>query len=96
MLQPLFFLLAIITHPLMKGVIFMLKQVFNMTEEEKQRFIEVTGKTILYLVERRSLFDMAKRLNLEPRQVNHNVDEMLYELRKSLGWKRYIKALFIK
>ena len=74
----------------------MLKQVFNMTEEEKQRFIEVTGKTILYLVERRSLFDMAKRLNLEPRQVNHNVDAMLYKLRKSPGWKRYIKALFIK
>ena len=74
----------------------MLKHVFNMTEDEKQRFIEVNGKTILYLAERRSLFDMGKKLNLEPWQVNHNIDEMLYELRKSLGWKRYIKALFIK
>ena len=74
----------------------MLKHVFNMTEDEKQRFIEVNGKTILYLAERKSLFDMGKKLNLEPWQVNHNIDEMLYELRKSLGWKRYIKALFIK
>ena len=77
-------------------VIFMLKQVFSMTEEEKQKFIEVNGKTILYLVEQRSLFDMANKLNLEPWQVDHNIDELLYELRKSLGWKRYIKALFIK
>lgn len=74
----------------------MLKEVNNMTEEEKQRFIDVNGKTILYLVERRSLFDMAERLNLEAWQLDHNIDELLYELRKSLGWKRYIKALFIK
>ena len=74
----------------------MLKQVSSMTEEEKQKFIEVNGKTILYLVEQRSLFDMAKKLDLEPWQVDHNIDEPLYELRKSLGWKRYIKALFIK
>lgn len=74
----------------------MLKQVFSMTEEEKQKFIEVNGKTILYLVEQRSLFDMAKKLDLEPWQVDHNIDELLCELRKSLGWKRYIKALFIK
>ena len=74
----------------------MLKQVFSMTEEEKQKFIEVNGKTILYLVEQRSLFDMAKKLDLEPWQVDHNIDELLYELRKNLGWKRYIKALFIK
>ena len=74
----------------------MLKHVFSMTEEEKQKFIEVNGKTILYLAEQRSLFDMAKKLDLEPWQVDHNIDELLYELRKSLGWKRYIKALFIK
>lgn len=74
----------------------MLKEVNNMTEEEKQRFIDVNGKTILYLVERRSLFDMAERLNLESWQIDHNIDELLYELRKSLGRKRYIKALFIK
>lgn len=74
----------------------MLKHVCNMTEEEKQRFIDMNGKIILQLAERRSLLDMAEKLNLEPWQVDHNIDELLYELRKSLGWKRYIKALFIK
>lgn len=74
----------------------MLKQVFNMTEEEKQRCIEVNGKIILYLTERRPLFDIANRVDLASWQVNHNIDEILYNLRKSLGWKRYIKALFIK
>lgn len=74
----------------------MLKRVFNMTEEEKQKFIEMNGKTILYLVERRSLFDIANKLEMKPWEVGHNIDELLYELRKSLGWKRYIKALFRK
>ena len=71
-------------------------QIVDMTEKDKQRFIDITGKTVLYLAERRSLDDMAKRLDLEPWQVYHNIDELLYDLRKCLGWKRYIKALFIK
>ena len=69
---------------------------FNMTEDQRKRFVETTGKTILYVIERRDLFYMAKNLRLEPYQVDHNIDEILYELRKSLGWKRYIKALFTK
>lgn len=68
----------------------------TMREKQKQRFVDITGKTVLYLAEGRSLYDMAERLDLEPSQVDHNIDELLYELRKSLGWKRYIKALFIK
>lgn len=72
----------------------MLHQVFNLTEKGKQKFVDTNGKIILYLVERRSLLYMAEQLNLEPWQVNHDIDEMLCELRKSLGWKRYIKALF--
>ena len=74
----------------------LLKLVCEMSEEEKQRFVEVSGKTVLYVVERRSLFDMAKKLDLDPWQVDHNIDELLYELRRSLGWKRYLRALFIK
>lgn len=74
----------------------MLKRVFDMSEEEKQKFIEVNGKTILYIAERRSLFDMAKRLDLEAYQVDHNIDEMLYEIRKCFGVRRIIKSLFIK
>lgn len=74
----------------------MLKHVLNMNEEEKKRFVDVTGRMILYIEERRSLYDMANKLDLYAWQVDHNIDNLLYELRKSLGWKRYIKALFIK
>ena len=73
-----------------------LYHISTMKEKQKQRFVDITGKTVLYLAEGRSLYYMAERLDLEPSQVNHNIDELLYELRKSLGWKRYIKALFIK
>ena len=74
----------------------MFKKVFNFTEEDKRRFIEVSGKIMLGIAERRSTWDMAKDCNLEPWQVNHNIDEMLYELRKYVGFKRFLKALFIK
>lgn len=74
----------------------MYKQVASMTEKDKERFIEVMGKTILYIAERRSLFDMAKKLDLEAYQVDHNIDEILYEIQKCYGWRRYIRALFIK
>ena len=82
--------------PLYEEVIFMLKHPISMTEEEKQMFVEMNGKMILYIAERRSLLDIAKKLGVEAWQVDHNIDEMLYTLRKSLGWKRFIKALFIK
>lgn len=74
----------------------MLKRVHQMNEEEKKRFVDITGRMVLYIEEQRSLIDMANRLDLYAWQVDHNIDELLYQLRKSLGWKRYIKALFIK
>ena len=74
----------------------MLKRVHQMNEEEKKRFVDITGRMVLYIEEQRSLTDMANKLDLYAWQVDHNIDELLYQLRKSLGWKRYIKALFIK
>lgn len=74
----------------------MLKRVHQMNEEEKKRFVDITGRMVLYIEEQRSLCDMANKLDLYAWQVDHNIDELLYQLRKSLGWKRYIKALFIK
>lgn len=74
----------------------MLKRVHQMNEEEKKRFVDITGRMVLYIEEMRSLPYMAKELDLYAWQVDHNIDELLYQLRKSLGWKRYIKALFIK
>ena len=74
----------------------MLKCVHQMNEEEKKRFVDITGRMVLYIEEQRSLIDMANKLDLYAWQVDHNIDELLYQLRKGLGWKRYIKALFIK
>ena len=71
----------------------MFRRTFGMTEEEKQKYIEVMGKTILYLAMNKHEFDIAKELGMQPWQVAHNIDELLYELQRSLGWKRYIKAL---
>ena len=73
----------------------MLKRVHQMNEEEKKRFVDIVGRTVLYIEEQRSLYDMANKLDLHAWQVNYNIDELLYQLRKHLGWKRYIKALFI-
>ena len=73
----------------------MLKHVHQMNEDEKKQFVDIVGRTVLYIEEQRSLYDMANKLNLYSWQVDYNIDELLYQLRKHLGWKRYIKALFI-
>ena len=72
------------------------KQVANMTEDEKKAFVNTTGVIMLCVVEGKCSYQMAKELKLEPYEVEHNIDEMLYDLRKGLGLKRYLKALFIK
>lgn len=70
--------------------------IFNMTEKDRQRFIEVTGKTMLWLEERRSIQYIADNLNLEPWQVYENIDEMMYILRNHVGKRRFFKMLFVK
>lgn len=74
----------------------MLKQIFEMTEEEKKKFVNTTGVIMLCVAERKCLYQIAEELKLEAWEVDHNINEMLYTLRKNLGWKRYIKALFTK
>ena len=73
-----------------------LKQIFNMTEEEKKKYVNTMGVIMLNIAERKSIYQMADEVKLDAYQVNHNIDEMLYTLRKSLGWRRYLKALFMK
>lgn len=74
----------------------MLYNRFNMTESDKERFVEVVGKTMLGLEMGDSIEDIAKSVDLEPHQVEDNIDADLYTIRKRVGWKRYIKALFVK
>lgn len=71
------------------------KLVNEMTEEEKKKFVNTIGITVLCLSEGKTSYRIAEELNLHPLAVEHNIDELIYTLRKTLGWKRFIKAMFI-
>ena len=74
----------------------MKKQIYQMTEEEKEKFIKMSGSILLWIGERRSIKYMADKLNLSNSQVEFNIDETLYELKKQVGILRYLKILFTK
>ena len=72
------------------------KHTFLLTDEEKYVISEMTGKIMLWILEGRSIRYMSEKLKLHPQQVEHNIDETLYILRKQVGKWRYIKMLFVK
>ena len=74
----------------------MKKTVLQMTADEKKRHVEVVGTTVQMVEEGRGTWQIAEKLNLHPYQVEENIDEILYILRKRLGLKRFIKSIFIK
>ena len=74
----------------------MFKQFFEMTEEERKRLAEMTGKIMLWIEEGRSIGYMSEKLDLHPQQVEYNIDEMLYVLRKQVGRRRFLKICFMK
>ena len=74
----------------------MFKRTFELTEEEKHKVSEITGNIMLWILEGRSIGYMSEKLNLPPWQVNYNIDETLYTLRKQVGRRRFFKILFIK
>ncbi len=67
-----------------------------MTEIEKQQFSKIIGDTFIMLEESYSIEQIAKELKLEPWQVEYNIDDILYRLRRRLGWRRYIRTMFMK
>lgn len=69
---------------------------YLLTEKQKQQVGEISGKTIQMILEGRSLYYMAEQLKLEPWEVVQNMDEMLYTLKKQVGWKRYLRNFFRK
>lgn len=75
---------------------FKFKQVHEFTKEDKINYAAMCGSILLWIIENRSTAYMAENLNLKPYMVEHNIDGMLYDLRKRVGVKRYIKALFRK
>lgn len=74
----------------------MFKRTFALTEEEKRKVSEMSGNIILWILEGRSIGYMSEKLNLQPWQIDANIDEMLYTLRKRVGKRRFFKTLFIK
>lgn len=74
----------------------MFKRTFLLTEEEKIKVSEMTGKIMLWILQGQSVDYMSKQLKLDPWQVEANIDETLYTLRKHVGKKRFLKALFTK
>lgn len=72
------------------------KKVGAMNEEEKCKFSEMEGKLLLWICEGRSIAYMSAKLNLHPQQIEHNIDETLYVLRRQVGVRRFIKTLFTK
>ena len=67
-----------------------------MTEIEKQQLSKIIGDTFIMLEENYSIEQIAKELKLEPCQVEYNIDDILYRLRRRLGWRRYIRTMFMK
>lgn len=74
----------------------MKKEIYKMTAEEKEKFIKMSGSILLWIGERRSIKYMSEQLNLSHSQVEFNIDETLYDLKKQVGILRYLKILFIK
>lgn len=69
---------------------------FMLTEEDKRKVSEMSGKIMLWILEGRSTWYMAEKLNLNPYEVEANIDETLYTYMKKVGRWRYIKTLFRK
>lgn len=74
----------------------MFKKFFEMTEDERKKLAEMTGKIMLWIEEGRSIGYMSEKLNIHPQQVECNINEMLYVLRKQVGRKRFLKIFFMK
>ena len=72
------------------------KQTFLLTEEEKKQVGEMCGKIVLWILEGQSTGYMAENLKMHPRQVNDNICELLYILKKKVGLKQFLRVLFWK
>lgn len=66
-----------------------------LTDEQKKQVAEMTGKTIVCMIEGKNLTDMSLQLNLSPYEVMQNIFETLYTIRKRIGWWKYLKVLFM-
>lgn len=68
----------------------------DLTDKEKQQISDMTGKIMLWILNGKSIAYMAKQLRLTEQELIYNIEENLYELRKLIGSKRYLKMLFVR
>jgi len=75
----------------------MFVRTIDLTDEDMKKVSKLSGRIMAWCIEGRSTAYMAEHfVDLQPWQIEHNIDEMLYELRKHVGLWRYIKILFRK
>ena len=72
------------------------KETHNLTEEERKQVSEMVGQMQLWILEGRSIYDIANRLKLEPWEVVENVFETAYGFIGLIGFKNYLKIWFHK
>ena len=65
-------------------------------EKNKSKYKEMVGKLMLNILEGNHMGKISDDLNLPPWEIEHNIDEMLWTLKCHVGWKRYLKILFMK
>lgn len=68
----------------------------DLTDKEKQQISDMTGKIMLWILNGKSIAYMAEQLRLTEQELIYNIEENLYELRKLIGSKRYLKMLFVR
>ena len=72
------------------------KQTFLLSNEEKEQLSEMSGKIILWILEGRSVGYMSAMLHLSPQQIESNINETLFLLKKHVGKRRFFKILLTK
>ena len=72
------------------------KQTFMLNNEEKKQVSEMSGKIIMWILEGRSIGYMSEMLHMSPNEIECNIDEMMFILRRQVGKRRFFKALFVK
>lgn len=72
------------------------KQTHELTDEERKKVSEMVGQMQLWILEGRSIYDIANRLKLKPWEVVENVFETAYGFMELIGFKNYLKIWFRK
>ena len=72
------------------------KRTFLLNDEEKKKVSEMSGKIILWILEGRSDGYMSAMLHMSPQEIESNINETLFVLKKHVGKRRFFKILLAK